>query len=466
MITSLNKIQTLQKQLLALPPITDDNKRKLDKKFRLEFNYNSNHIEGNTLTYSETELLLIFDKTEGGHEMRELEEMKAHDVAYNLIQEWASDKEHALSEQRIKELNKIILVKSFYKDAITPDGQATRRLIKIGDYKEHPNSVRLQNGEMFHYASPAETPIQMGELMQWYHTELEKKELHPIQLAALLHYKFVCIHPFDDGNGRISRLLMNYVLLCNNLQPVIIKTDDKKNYLFALNQADAGNIEAFVDYIGKQLIWSLETSIKANKGESIDELGDFEKRLTLINRKIDNIDSEKEIKKQFSEEVFLELLNNSLRNLIIDVIPKIQTFNQYYLKPNHSISISNGVYLGFVNENPEVVFDDLLEKFKQSQNFNEHDFKLNIYALFGPFIKGGLDTFGCNYGIEVKFNYLDYQIFIDEFGTNNVKVKKELPKRLLHSQLNENEIGYISDSFSKTLLDHLEYYIDNKQITS
>ena len=235
---TLNEIDQLVEVLKALPTITNENQQKLDKKFRLEFNYNSNHIEGNTLTYGETELLLIFDKTEGVHELREFEEMKAHDAAYKLIQDFAEDTEKPLTEAFIKQLNKLILVRPFWKEAITEDGQPTRRLIKVGEYKEYPNSVRLQNGEIFEYASPIDTPINMGELIQWYNNEAKKNELHPVELAALLHYKFVLIHPFDDGNGRISRLLMNYVLLKNNLPPVIIKTHDKKGYLNALNQAD------------------------------------------------------------------------------------------------------------------------------------------------------------------------------------------------------------------------------------
>jgi len=172
-------------------------------------------------------------------------------------------------------------VQPYWKEAQTPDGQATRRQIQVGAYKSFPNSVRLQNGEIFHYASPEETPILMAELVQWYQEEENKQELHPVQLAALLHYWFVRIHPFDDGNGRMSRLLMNYVLLKHNLPPVIVKSADKKNYLSALNQADTGNEEAFVEYIAKQLVWSLELYIKAAKTESLEEDDDLQKEILI-----------------------------------------------------------------------------------------------------------------------------------------------------------------------------------------
>ena len=78
--SSLEKIDSLRQQLEKLKPLKREDEERLWKKFRLEWNYNSNHIEGNTLTYGQTELLLIFEKTTGDHDMREYEEMKAHDV--------------------------------------------------------------------------------------------------------------------------------------------------------------------------------------------------------------------------------------------------------------------------------------------------------------------------------------------------------------------------------------------------
>ncbi len=271
-------IEQLTTEWISLQPLALEARKKIDKKFRLEFNYNSNHLEGNTLTYGETELLLLFDDTHGNHTMREYEEMKSHDAAWQMINEWARDKERPLNEQAIKNLNEVILVRPFWKEAITADGQPTRREIKIGDYKQHPNSVRLANGELFDYASPVDTPMLMQELIAWYRSE--ENALHPLTLAAMLHYKFVRIHPFDDGNGRMARLLMNYVLLRNNLPPIIIKSADKQSYLRVLHIADTGDYEPFIAYMAEQLEWSLRLSIKAARGESIEEENDWEKKLS------------------------------------------------------------------------------------------------------------------------------------------------------------------------------------------
>jgi Fic family protein len=281
----LGKINRLVAELAALQPMSEEQRKKLEKKIRLEFNYNSNHLEGNTLTYGETELLLIFDQTQGDHTHREYEEMKAHDMAYQLVQAWANDP-RPLTEAEVKSLNEILLVRPFWKDAVTPDGQATRREITVGEYKQFPNSVRLPNGEMFEYASPTETPAKMQELMEWYRKNEADDSVDALLLAAMLHYRFVRIHPFDDGNGRVSRLLMNYALLRRGLPPVIIKSADKPNYLRALNQADVGDEAAFVRYIGEQLVWSLELSIKAAKGENLEEPDDLDKELAVLQKSL------------------------------------------------------------------------------------------------------------------------------------------------------------------------------------
>ncbi len=309
----LLKIEELIQSWKAVQPLDAEKQKKLHKKFRLEFNFNSNHMEGNTLTYGETALLLLFDDTRGGHTMREYEEMKAHDVAWQMVEQWAKEKERPLTEQAIKNLNEVILVRPFWKEAITPDGQTTRRQISIGNYKQHPNSVRLANGEIFDYASPLETPVLMQELLEWY--RLQEGRLHPVELAAMLHYKFVRIHPFDDGNGRLARLLMNYVLLWNELPPVIIRSADKQSYLRALHIADTGDSKPFIAYLAGQLEWSLSIAIKAAKGESIEEEEDWKKKLHLLKNHFDTA-------KEVSVRMGPDAIQLALENIILPFLNK------------------------------------------------------------------------------------------------------------------------------------------------
>ncbi len=151
-------MEALKAELESLRPLKPEYEQRLWQKLRLEWNYNSNHIEGNTLTYGETYLLLIHDKTNGGHTMREFEEMKAHDLAVSKVVEWSADKERSLTEADVRDLNRILLKEPFWKEAITPDGQPTRVQIFPGEYKRQPNNVRLPNGGIFHFASVEETP--------------------------------------------------------------------------------------------------------------------------------------------------------------------------------------------------------------------------------------------------------------------------------------------------------------------
>ena len=454
----LDKVDALVAELKLLEPVSAESKQKLDKKFRLEFNYNSNHLEGNTLTYGETELLLIFDDTKGNHSLREYEEMKAHDVAYHLVEEWARDDERTLSEQYIKNLNEIILVRPYWKDAQTPDGQASRRQIKVGDYKEYPNSVRLANGEIFNYASPTETPIKMQELIDWYRSE--ENAIHPVTLAAMLHYKFVCIHPFDDGNGRISRLLMNYVFLRNGLPPIVIKSADKRNYLNALHLADVGDYSAFITYIGEQLVWSLEMSIKAAKGESIEEAGDLDKMISLLDKDLQTIDSDNEVKTRLSAEYIDEVFHSWLSNLIYKAIPKIQKFNKFFTGTNHHVDIvSIGAHVYFVNEAAVDILKSLQIQLEHGKDrLQSHDVIFGFSTFYGTLIKGGLNTFGCNYGFEVRFDTIKYAVFVDEFTEGNQRKQVMLFERLLHKSITLSEMDEITDRLAKAIYNHIDFF--------
>ena len=137
----MEKINELYKEWLSLQPLQPKDIKRLDDKFRLEFNYNSNHMEGNTLSYGQTKLLLLFGETSGSAKLRDYEEMKAHNVGLELMKQEAKDKQRPLTENFIRNLNRTILVQDYWKNARTPDGQDIRMLVKTGTYKSRPNSV-------------------------------------------------------------------------------------------------------------------------------------------------------------------------------------------------------------------------------------------------------------------------------------------------------------------------------------
>ena len=265
----------------------EEDDERLWRKLRLEWNYNSNHIEGNTLTYHETELLLIHGRTAGEHPMRHYEEMKAHDVAIDHARQLASA-ERVLGEGDIRDLNKILLKEPFWHVAQTPDGQQTRKRIVPGEYKTQPNHVRTATGELHRFAEPEETPALMRAWLRDFRRDLRDSDVSESDLPLFLaqsHWSFLRIHPFDDGNGRTARLLTNYVLLKSGLPPLVIKSAERDRYLGALQNADVGRMEPLTGFMLENVLWSLGLAIRAAKGESIRETGDVGKEVELFVRR-------------------------------------------------------------------------------------------------------------------------------------------------------------------------------------
>ncbi|MBK9148698.1 MAG: Fic family protein [Flavobacteriales bacterium] len=282
----LAHLDTLKSELDAAVPMKPERERELWQKLRLEWNFNSNHIEGNTLTYGETILLFLKEVMPGGHTTREIFEMQAHDVAISMVREWALDKDRPIREGDIRDLNRILLKEPFFKEAITTEGMTTQVQVIPGEYKKHGNLVRQPDGTLFEYSKPEEVQMQMQELMEWYHSE---HALHPIQKAAVLHHRFILIHPFGDGNGRTARLLVNYHLMLNGYMPLVVKSADKANYLLRLKQADAGDLEPFIEYMAQQAEWTMNLALRAAKDLPIEEPADWRKEAELLLRNTSDV---------------------------------------------------------------------------------------------------------------------------------------------------------------------------------
>jgi Fic family protein len=291
------KIETLYNEWKSLQPLRDEDANRLRKKFMLEFNYNSNHLEGNTLTYGQTELLLFFGKVVDAANMKDLEDMKASNVGLKMMEEQAVS-EYPLTETFIRQLHKTILREDYEVYRNIPGGQSYSYTVHAGIYKTRPNSVITQTGERFEYASPEETPSLMTDLVDWYREAEETGRYSIAELCALFHYRYIRIHPFEDGNGRIARLLVNFILARHDYPMIVVKSADKENYLNALSACDGfvgtvpsdgahaeiKQIAPFVTYIEECMERALQTCIHAAKGESIEEDDDFMKELRIRER--------------------------------------------------------------------------------------------------------------------------------------------------------------------------------------
>ena len=222
----------------ALQPLSEKDKDRLNRRFTVDFNYNSNHIEGNTLTYGQTEILLLFGKVIGEANVKDVQEMTASNVGLRMMTEVAAVKEMPLTQNFIRSLHKTLLREDYtvYRDL--PGGVQTSYTVHAGTYKTRPNSVITRYGDRFEYASPEETPGLMTDLVDWYNAAEREGRLSPVELAALFHYRYIRIHPFEDGNGRIARLMMNFILCRHDYPMIVVRSRKKSEYLEALHQAD------------------------------------------------------------------------------------------------------------------------------------------------------------------------------------------------------------------------------------
>ena len=190
------------------------------------------------MTYGQTELLLLFGKVSGEGHLKDFVDMKASDVSVKMMAAAAQDKSIALTQNFIRVLHQTLLREDYTEYRTLPNGVQTSYVIHAGQYKTRPNSVITRYGDRFEYASPEETPALMADLVDWYNEEEQKGELSPVELAALFHYRYIRIHPFEDGNGRIARLMVNYILSRHGWPMIVVRSRKKQEYLEALHQTD------------------------------------------------------------------------------------------------------------------------------------------------------------------------------------------------------------------------------------
>ncbi|MBI2548709.1 Fic family protein [Candidatus Woesearchaeota archaeon] len=195
-----------------------------------ELTYNSNAIEGNSLTLRETALILNEKIIPKDSDLREVYETKNHQQAIELLERCNGD----LNEELIKKIHRYILTDIDNKNA--------------GKYREIKVFV---TGEDVIFPSSQAVPKLMKGLIKWY--KENKSTLHPLELAAITSMKFVSIHPFVDGNGRVSRLIMNFLLKKHQYPEINVYMKQRNNYLHSVRQANDEKYELIIDFLIKIL---------------------------------------------------------------------------------------------------------------------------------------------------------------------------------------------------------------------
>lgn len=219
-------------------PLPPNTVRTLRENILIDWTYNSNAIEGNTLTMSETKVVLE-GITIGGKTIKEHLEVVNHRDAILYLEDIVA-KQVKLSEWEIKSIHRLVLKNIDDSNA----GLYRTENVLIGGAKHRPPQHFL-------------VKEQMESLIKQYHNDW--KDFHAVKRAALLHGEFVKIYPFVDGNGRTARLIMNFELMQKGYPPVIIRKETRLDYYEALDYAHlTGDYSKFISLVAGYVEESLD----------------------------------------------------------------------------------------------------------------------------------------------------------------------------------------------------------------
>lgn len=223
------------------------------RKIKVDFTYNSNKLEGSTLTYGQTLKLLKDFITPQNATPGEVLDMINHQSILNTV--FKNYRSQDISEENIK-----ILHGQLMKDIVqwSDDG-----LYSPGQYKAFENMTVRPTGKIHAYILPGQVPQAMKELIHQTNEKLKGIDTstigrHPLTIATYFHQEFLNrIHPFSDGNGRIARIFLNLILLKNGFPPIFIKEVNKDDYLKRFEFSDE-DTEPMFEFMADRLIESLE----------------------------------------------------------------------------------------------------------------------------------------------------------------------------------------------------------------
>jgi len=281
-------LDDLKNKLEALRPIAPDKLLAVREKFRLDWTYHSNALEGNPLTLSETSFFIREGLTSKGKPLSAYLEASNHIEALEFLETVVRDNV-AITEHLVRQYHTMLFKKI---DKISVGSGADRRETAItgGQYKQQNNHVIRLDGRVLEFADWLQVPGEMERLTKWY--DDSRAQLHPVELASQFHHRLVSIHPFLDGNGRVARLLMNTILMQAGYTPSIIPVEEKQRYLEALQAADDGNLDPLYVLTATQVSKTLTLTLNVVEGREAFDFDDLARMVRNIALKAKEIQQE------------------------------------------------------------------------------------------------------------------------------------------------------------------------------
>ncbi len=235
------KIADINNRIIhSFRPMDEYTLKSLRDYYRIGLTFSSNALEGNSLTESETKVIIENGLTVEGKPLIEIYEAIGHAESYDFLYQIVKKKE--LTEQDIFKIHQLF----YYRIDNS----------RAGKYRSIPVFI---SGSNYSVTSPNKIEMEMKKFIKWYNSNENK--IHPIELAAKTHLKFVKIHPFIDGNGRVARLLMNFALLRNDFSIAIIPSILRHTYINALEKSHKDESQ-FIDFIADSVINTQSDLIK------------------------------------------------------------------------------------------------------------------------------------------------------------------------------------------------------------
>lgn len=442
---TIKQIDTLMTKIGQHGPLSPSVLKRINYKFRLDWNYYSNRMEGGTLTRQETRSVMVGNVTVGGKPISDVMEMLGHDEVVREILKIGKGNVR-ISEKRIKQVHKTIIQKTEVDDINN----------QIGDWKKLPNEIINYKGEKIHFTEPTDVPFEIDELLNQTNAQLDaffnakKESLHPLKIATDFHLGFVSIHPFYDGNGRCARIFMNLILIACGYPPIIINDAHKEAYYQTLAdiQVYGGNKDVLYELMANLLLQSVQLIQDAIGGKNIEDDDDLDKRLKRLENQL-VVDNNVAVKITLDKLNKVEFYSNAIKPILKELKLKYIRLKGLFVASEILVNLSDEEF-SFKDIN------DALEGIKVFLNTTQTMLKsISITFRHKQFIKAGLKAFNVEWRLYFSFEDVKYRVET-HFNTEPISYEN-----LYHHHLDENTIKIFAEDYLRSSLDRIEEYVES-----